>query len=183
MESPIPDHIVRSRPCFGETSLASTTTGAVSGTGIGIPDLLEAHRLVHELNGALLEAVDAAGGISLRVGSFGQPEPAPGIWTAVLRSDLDGHDGIFAMVSPAAMAWGMPEACLRARPGKSWDAAASDVIAALDAASAAGLPVKVRVTQESMVSLDGELAATAPGVFSSHRPLQAVKAPLSYRLF
>ena len=146
------------------------------------PGLFEAHRLVHRLNGALLAAVGAVGGISVQLGSPGEPDMAPGIWTVVLRSDLDGPGGIFAMVAPAAMAWGMPEACSEVRTGKSWNTAALDVLAALDAAAAAGLPVAVRTGLGTMALVDGATLAIAPGVFAHFGPGQAVAAPLAYRL-
>ncbi len=145
------------------------------------PGLLEAHRLAHGLNGALLEAAGASGGIQVLVGSPGEPDRPPGTWTAVLRS---GPGGIYVMVAPATMVWGMPEeARCPVRPGGSWNRASLHVLAALGEVMAAGLPVAVRTRPDAMVLVDGPLVAIAPGVLARFVGGQVTAAPLAYRLF
>ena len=148
----------------------------------GARDAMEAHRLAHALNGALLEAAGAACGVVLAVGDPDRHSTLPCIWTAVLRSDPDGPGGTFVMVAPDVMTWGMPESRFGMRSATSWDNAVAQVVHTFADAAAAGLPVAVRTGPDLMVVLDRTVAACDIGVLSHFGARSAVKVPLAYRM-
>ena len=121
---------------------------------------MKAHQAIHALSGALLDL--SAAGIGLSLGDTpvgGEAE----IWTATLRSDLDGPGGAYALIAPASMVWGMPGRHLPA-PSPSNDArsAALRLSEAMRRVAEAGMPIAVRADRRRIVFLVN-LDATVEG--------------------
>ena len=112
-------------------------------------DLIEAHRVTHILNGVLLDLSAAAFRLALEDELLGVEAE---IWTASLRSDIDGIGGAYALIAPASLVWGMPP---RQPLGVSLPTdiyrAARQLSEALTNVTQAGVPIAIRSNRRRIV--------------------------------
>ncbi|MDJ0388694.1 hypothetical protein QMO56_11275 [Roseomonas sp. E05] len=155
--------------------------GMISATKLGF-GLLEAHRLAHELNGALIEAAALSGCIRVLSADPEAPPVPGGVWTAVLRFDLDGPGGAFVMVAPSGPVSAPGDTLCTARDLEAWNLAARRVAVAVKAVTSAGLPVAVHASGTEVALVDDVISSAAPGQFTHSGQESRLKAPLAFQL-
>lgn len=144
-------------------------------------DLMAAHLATHALSGTLLELSKAS--IGLTVGD-GAPigDGTAEVWTATLRSDVDGPGGVYALIAPASLVWKMPSRALSDHPTPQDPEAIARMVFDALATVAARMPIAVRMSKEQILVLTVPVVVAVSGDRIRLGAGRPAKAPLAMRL-
>ena len=115
-------------------------------------DLIRAYRAAHALNDVFLDLSAAAFDLTIgdtQIGKIGEE-----VWTASLRTNVDGPGGVYVLVAPASMAWKMPSRDTSSRVVPIDIATVTQQISnALDMVAEVGVPIAIRMTRNQIMLL------------------------------
>ncbi len=135
----------------------------------------------HALNGALLDL--SASCFRLALGGIPVGSGVTDVWTASLRSDVDGLGGAYVLLTPASVVNGMPQRPRVDRsPSNNIDATMQRLKQALMVVIGAGLPVAVRKDKSQLAILANVEVEAIDRQTISLSVGEALPTPLAIRL-
>lgn len=144
-------------------------------------DLMAAHLTTHTLNGVLLELSDA--GLGLAIGDTPIGKDMAEVWSATVRADVDGPGGVYTLIAPSSLVWGMP-LLQKVDPSvsRNADAVAQAVSDAMAGVAATGLVIAVRTRWDQIVIIPFSKVTTMDQQVISLTGGIAITAPVALRL-